>query len=797
MRDQAVRVVERRRLQAQVVSLNDPRACEVEVVGGKAARLAAALRAGFPVPNGFVVLAADDCTADAIEGPLAALGDHPVAVRSSAVDEDGAQASFAGQHRTILSVRGAEEVASAVRACAASVDSDEARFYRDAVGAPGSGKCAVFVQKLVPADRSMVAFTVDPVGGRPTVVVEACLGLGEPLVSGSATPDTYVIDAAAHSVVQRHIAHKETMLMTAGDSLEDRDVSADLQDAPVLSDREAVETARLALELESLVGGAVDIEASYSDGRLHLLQARPVTAAERTDAFRVTWSDARDAELGWGRNPANFPVPVSPLHASYLDVAFVGGINGWQAEEGIPAEIIGRRINTYWYMAELPTAPVDASRNLDDAIANLADLWQRHYLPEIEGHLEAMHRFDLIGASTPDLLAHLDDVLERATRIWTLHFLLLTPILVALHEFESFCSERFSETGLGASDLLRGLDNETARMTRELVALGEKLCTGADLTEDLHAFLSRYGARSEGLELMLPAWSENESAVMALIRIYSSSLSVARGEEAPASSATIRVDAVHRAREALHDLDGVSEVFDAKLAAAQVAAVLSEDHAFHIDYPLRLAVRRVFLELGNRLSRANVVDRPGDVFMLDLEELREAASSLGSSDLSGLVLARRSEMARWERVAAPATIGVDAPDGEDISDGEDDRISQAYASFLGTGGKRRDSGAAITGKAASPGQAVGVARVLRGPDEISRLAPGDVLVVSTTSPMWTPVFRVVSAVVTDIGGTLSHAAIVARELGIPAVVATGVATQVIADGQRVQVDGSRGSIRLL
>lgn len=793
MRDQAVKVVGRNGSEAQVVDLGDPRACEIEVVGGKAARLSMALRAGLPVPDGFVVIAPTDCSAAMVEASLAALGDRPVAVRSSAVDEDGEQASFAGQHRTVLAVRGAEEVARAVRACAASVLSIQASTYRVAVGVSGSGTCAVVVQEFIAADRSIVAFTVDPIDGRSMVVVEACFGLGEPLVSGSVTPDSYVVDAPAGRVLQRQIALKETMLIAAPDSLEERDVTPRLRDAAVLSDAEAVEVGRLALELESFVSGPVDIEASYRDQQLFLLQARPVTAVARADSFPVASSDPSDGELVWGRNPGNFPAPVSPLHADYLARAFVGGINSWYVEEGIASELSGRRINTYWYMADLPTAPREPTRDLDEAIAGLDDLWNKHYLPEIQSHLSAMNGLDLDALSTVDLMAHLDGVLERARRVWALHFLMLTPVLVALYEFESFCSANLAEAGVTAHDLLSGLDNKTAQMTRELAALGEKYRSDPDLTEPVQDFLSCYGARCDGLELMLRSWSEDESALRALILVYSSSVSAADDEERPTAAAIARTEAVERARVLLRDTGEIADAFEAKLAAAEFAAVLSEDHAFEIDYPLRFAVRRAFLEAGKRLSRAGAIDRPEDVFMLELAELRAVVLDSKGADLRALVLARRSEMARWKRVIAPVKIG----DGSSLDDDDDDRISRAYAGYLGLGGDHGHEGTRIMGKPASPGRVIGTARVLRNLQEISRLTPGDILVVSTTSPAWTPVFRAVSGVVTDIGGTLSHAAIVARELGIPAVVATRVATAVVVDGQRIEVNGSDGHVRLL
>ncbi|NRQ35165.1 hypothetical protein HII36_25550 [Nonomuraea sp. NN258] len=259
------------------------------VVGGKAATLSR-LAAGFDVPPGFGVVGEsgesepDEHDIAAAYARLSRLRGQeavPVAVRSSAIDEDGAQASFAGQNETYLNVRGAEAVVAAVRACVASFGSERALDYRRQHGLDGgSGQYAVLVQELVIADVSGVAFSVDPVSGsRGQVVINASWGLGESVVGGTVTPDTYAYDVGTGDVSVSP-ADKQRMTVAVAGGTAEVGVPPRLREAPVLSTAQAETTARLALELEKTCGHPVDIEFAWAGGRLHLLQCRPITTLD-------------------------------------------------------------------------------------------------------------------------------------------------------------------------------------------------------------------------------------------------------------------------------------------------------------------------------------------------------------------------------------------------------------------------------------------------------------------------------------------------------------------------------------
>jgi pyruvate,water dikinase len=203
-----------------------------------------------------------------------------VAVRSSALDEDGAGASFAGQHETYLNVVGAGDVAEAVARCWTSVHSPRALEYRRQQGLPLDGvRIAVLVQQLIPADVSSVVFSANPVtGSRDEVMINASWGLGESIVGGTVTPDTFVVRKADMAIVSRQISEKRLMTVMVPGGTREVDVPRFLRSQPTLRDDQVVEMARLGLTLEGRMGHPVDVECAVHAGQLYLLQCRPITA---------------------------------------------------------------------------------------------------------------------------------------------------------------------------------------------------------------------------------------------------------------------------------------------------------------------------------------------------------------------------------------------------------------------------------------------------------------------------------------------------------------------------------------
>jgi pyruvate,water dikinase len=259
-------------------------------VGGKAANLSVLAARGFRVPPGFsvsgsaaefgrpeVATQVERAYGELVEA--AGEDDVPVAVRSSAVDEDGAEASFAGQNETFLNVRGVEHLVSAMAECVASFTSERARAYRVQHGLQDTAtRYSVLVQQLVVADTSGVVFSADPVSGDARrTVVNVSWGLGESIVGGTVTPDTFVVDRCTGDVLTRAIAEKDQMTVATSRGVREVRVPRRLAAVACLSDEQIRETAELAAQLERSMGWPVDVEFAWTDGRLHLLQCRPIT----------------------------------------------------------------------------------------------------------------------------------------------------------------------------------------------------------------------------------------------------------------------------------------------------------------------------------------------------------------------------------------------------------------------------------------------------------------------------------------------------------------------------------------
>ena len=264
-----------------ILWFEDAAAADPRRAGGKAAALAALARR-MPVPDGFVVAGTpDDAIVEQAYAELAERSgeDQPlVAVRSSATDEDGLHSSFAGQHETILGVRGIDEVLSAIAACRDSAHTERALSYRRANGlARPSAPLPVLVQLLVPADAAAVVFSVSPVNPHSGVLVNAAFGLGESIVGGTVTPDEWVLARPSLAVTRRTIADKRRMTVRAPGGSREVDVPAPLRRLPSITDEQARAAATLALRLEAELGYPVDLELAWTGDDLHLLQCRPIT----------------------------------------------------------------------------------------------------------------------------------------------------------------------------------------------------------------------------------------------------------------------------------------------------------------------------------------------------------------------------------------------------------------------------------------------------------------------------------------------------------------------------------------
>jgi rifampicin phosphotransferase len=730
------------------------------LLGTKAASLARLTGAGFPVPPGVVVTAAA-ADWDQAYGRLRAVAtefggpDQRFAVRSSASDEDLAGASFAGQYETVLDV-GLDELPDAVRQVVDSAASARVVAYRQAhpqaapADPPGfGGGMAVLVQVMVPADAAGVAFTANPLtGDRDEVVISAVRGLGERLVAGQATGDQWIV----------RDPHARRTRAT------EQAISAD----------QARQIAALARRVHAHLGSPQDLEwaittdpsgsdgAHGGEGGLWLLQARPMTALPDP----VDWTPP--APGYWMRNLRLgewLPEPMTPLFADWLlERLDHGEKQATRDHVGAALEFPHAAINGWYYLATPPLSPgtiattllqgrgrllrfmrhavlgpgrdpVAADRRL---LAGLAEEWRTELLPRYQRLVREGDQ-QIEDASTEQLVGIVDRVGAAAgEQLWS-----LAVVGGAAWKMEGALARFYRQHLAPTVD---------ASVQELLVGL-----PGSQPDLPVYAVQSLDWAHPTAGELGWPPPQPSEDRHREL---------AAHREALTAQCLAV-----------LGDQQQLQARFQALLEVAQRYAVIREQQArqLTVGWPL---LRRCALRLGETLRADGVIDQAEDVFYLTRAELDTHAP------LQELVNQRRGTWERQRRLLAPLTIG---------------RPPRLLAKeLLGAVEAVRTTGPApedaIVGQPASPGRATGPVRIIHGPGDFDRFQPGEVLVARATAPAWTPLFARAVAVVTD-GGTLAaHASLVAREYGIPAVVATGDATTRLAEGQVVTVDGGAGAI---
>jgi pyruvate,water dikinase len=390
-------------------------------------------------------------------------------------------------------------------------------------------------------------------------------------------------------------------------------------------------------------------------------------------------------------------------------------------------------------------------------------------------------------------------------------------MLFAMSQFEELYCELFEgATTLDALRLTQGFENKTMEGDRALWQLSrvarstpeareilsrhaagevftdlEKSAASRQFLADLHKWLAYYGQRlNSAFALGEPSWIEDPTPVIQNLQAYVA-MSDLRPEMEPAALAAEREKSVTEARTKLTGYpQPIVARFETLLKAAQVAAIVHEDHNFWIDQRLFYHVRRVILEFGGHLAQAGALDAVHDVFYLTPDELQDGQDV----PLKRFVQERKTKMEHFTRVTPPPMLGT-APAFE-MTDGG----SMVRALFKGEMSPANTSNGEmnkVKGLPGSAGVTRGTARVIHSLAEAGKLQPGDVLITVSTEPPWTPLFATASAIVTNSGGVLSHSAVVAREYRIPAVVGTGNATATFMDGQLIEVDGDAGIVRVV
>lgn len=550
-----------------------------------------------------------------------------------------------------------------------------------------------------------------------------------------------------------------------------------------------------------------------------------MTPQTTTQPAPFALADPADEALFWQQDKMHFPDPLAPMESAMIQDAighgFSHGIRAYDAPlEGMQV----RTINGYQYQAMVPMTGTPeqmaaqgalAEAAVRGAIGRLDELWSEQILPEVREHLGFWDSFDLEGATRDAFAAHVAETWQRLRRVWELHFEIVLPAYLAVSEFDELYRGLFPEAGaLDAYRLLEGLPNLTVEVGQAAWALSRRAgrevrevlvshpaadvpaalyatAAGRAFLAEVEQYVDRYGRRADKWTIVAPSWTEDPTPVIERLQDFVRRPDSEAPDVTTQAAAGARERAIAEARERLRDYPAqIAGQFEAMLAAAQSGLVISEDHNFYIDNMSIHHLRAVLLEAGRRLAGDGAIVAADDVFMLTPDELRSALEAPGA-DLRAAVEQRLAAIAEQRTITPPPVLGAipTAPP-------PDDPFTRFAMKFNGVP-QAPENEREVRGSAGSAGIVRGTARVISSISESGRIRPGDIIVAETTAPPWTPLFATVAAVVTDTGGVLSHCAVVAREYGIPAVVGTGIATTVIADGQTIEVDGDAGIVRIV
>jgi len=749
----------------------------------------------------------DDRPLSVVRGPSSA---PSVAVRSSATAEDLPGASFAGQQDTYLNIRGADAVLDAVKKCWASLWTARAIAYRARQNiAPDSVALAVVVQELVFADAAGIMFTANPVDGeRGEAVINAAWGLGEAIVSGAVTPDTVTVNKKKGKVIRREIAEKLLMTVRTESGVSESPVPDHLKKKEVLTKRQALELVRYGTQIESLYEMPMDIEWTLANGKFAIVQARPITSLppewKRVDP-RVTYARGSFAEF--------VPDAVSPLFATLgIPIAKESTLKLMNdvLEKEIPDCYHFDVINGYVYVGvpmtwEVMIPFLGATFKMSKFLKTSNERWKAA-CDKLRAESKRWSETDLSALTSAQALDGARGIFRLTAEAYNVAQSGTIPNAssseISFCKFYNALVKRKSDPD--GTTLLFGLENQPLRAEKSLFDIATWLRGQPDLAE-----IVKQKSGDEVVKMMASsdssAWNEFRSRFDAYLKDFGHAiydLDFARSlpveEPAPLADAIKAYLAgtgsnpYERQREAdarrektiaemTQRLDPLRRKWFLKLLKWAMDTVpMREDSIadLGLGYP---QIRRVFGELGRRFTERNAIESAQEVYWLQADELDALAAKLDKAEaLENQVEKINERKAQWQahrRLTPPPFIPKDS----------------WFSLFIHSGEQHGDT---LKGFGASAGKVTAKACVMLGPEDFNKMKSGDVLVAVTTTPAWTPLFTMASAVVTDIGGPLSHSSIVAREYGIPAALATGNGTRRIQDGQMITVDGGAGIISL-
>jgi pyruvate,water dikinase len=833
-----------------VVDFKEPLATQPEASGGKGANLALLTQRGFNVPPGCIVtalayrefmheaehlvLAVEQFSFDSpgtlamqaaelrrmlgklplpvrlVEQLRAAHGRFPretaFSVRSSSTFEDLAGAAFAGQHDTFLNCVGFERVSERVRDCFISLWQDRAILYRQQRDFDHrAAAMAVVVQQMVQADVAGVGFTVNPVNGRvDEMVINANYGLGESVVSGEGEIDQFVVHKHDGSVRSSTIGRKSHRLVAAADGVVTRALDERIASQPCLPPEMVTELARLMREVEKSYQFPQDIEWALSGGKTFLLQSRPVTA------IPPRWTRDESAE--------RFPNAVTPLAWDFVEEGFHRSLNHSFRLMGYPPftgkwfgmhdhYIYGNQNAVEIYGGRVPFAACSLAE-LEAQLPRLAQQFSWVQELPVEWSRELDHYLLRIGEFMAEplhdkSLSQVWEFVQQVNALGTQYFLpniaisltqralyrvllgLLTMLLAdkeaATRAFDALLAWCETKTGVINKELyqiarlVKG-DANLSRLlvegqSRELLVQGG-LAQYPEFWSRFEKFLADHGHREVDFDPYVATWKEAPWVVLDNLRLMVQLPSLPNPRE---TERELKIAMQKTEFELLSQVPRSLHFFFNELLRLARAYTSLDDLEHYQTTRLTLPLRKGLRELGHRLVRRGVLKEPMDVFFARLSELDAAIREDSDERWNALAKALVAEKESYlrHRTAPPEWVRGERAAGNEAQ------------------------GSGLTGLPGSSGTAEGRVFLVLSTDDFPHFPKGSVLVARTTNPAWTPLFYSACAVITESGGPLSHGAVTAREMQIPAVMSVHGVLGRLKNGQRVRVDGGAGTVALL
>jgi phosphoenolpyruvate synthase/pyruvate phosphate dikinase len=777
---------------------------------------------GIAVPEDLVA---------AINGALARLGEQAAyAVRSSATAEDLPTASFAGQQDTYLNVVGTAAILEHIRRCWASLFTERAVTYRLRNGIDHRKvDMAVVVQRMVLPQTAGVLFTADPVtGNRKVASVEASFGLGEALVSGRVNADVFKVRDGA--VIDRAIGDKQLAIEAApAGGTQEVAIDPTRQEQPALTDAQAVQLVELGRRIEAHAGCPQDVEWCLAGDGFHIVQSRPITTlfpipAADDDENHVYLSVGHQQMMTDPMKPLGLsvwqlttPRPMA-VAAGRLFVDITQQLASPATRAGLVAvmgrsdPLMGDAVQTVVdrgdFIRPLPEQPPAAmppgagpAASIETDPAIVTELIERSEasLAELKRAIRAKTGPELLDFILEDIQEELRPVLTGPQSM---------QVIMAGMEALWWLNDQL-QAWLGSKDAVDTLaqsvpNNVTAEMGLALLDVADAIRPhpevvaflhhveddgfldelpevpgGSEARDAIQAFLDRYGMRCVGeIDITRPRWSERPTMLVPLIlgnvRNFEPGEGKRRFEQGRQEAARMEQEVLARLRTLP---DGERKADEAKRMIDRVRTFAGyREHPKYAMISRYFVYKQALLDEADRLVHAGVLGAEADIYYLTFAELQEAVRA---NHVEGELIRQRKEAFRtYEALTPPRVL---------TSDGES--VAGAY--------RREDVPAgALAGLPVSAGTVEGRARVILDMAD-AEVDAGDILVTPHTDPSWSPLFVAVAGLVTEVGGLMTHGAVIAREYGLPAVVGVEHATRLIRDGQRIRVHGTDGYVEIL